>query len=98
MPAKVECSRLRANAGVIQLGIERIELAERALEPRRVADYADALPHRVVELLADRFDVASRKAEWPLVGSDVELRRRREASMLAHPFGHRVARDRAEHR
>src|SRR5260221_2672801 len=52
VPAQVERTRLRADTGPVELRVELVELAKRTRQTSGVADDADALPHRVVELLA----------------------------------------------
>ena len=100
VPAQVERARRIAHASARELGIERLELGKLLRETARVAQDADALPHRVVEALAQRLQIAGGHRKRPLASGD----RRVDGSPVRLPefflldeARHAVARDGAEH-
>src|SRR5581483_3568317 len=101
VPGEVEGALAVRHARCEQLGLDRVELDEPALQPGLVADHAHVVPHAIEQRLAQAVEVASLAREGVLRSLELcrqdILVRRPMARVAADPFRHGVAGDGAEH-
>src|SRR5712691_8135501 len=101
VPGEVEAAvRIAERAGT-QLGFNGVQIIQCRFESGSVAHDADLLPHDVVELLAQRLEIAPRAGfERPLALRDRAIDRgtvRFPHRLVPYPRGHAVARHGAEY-
>ena len=101
VPAQVEGAVIVGKAGVEELGLNRAERSDRALESRRIAHHADIVPHGIEQPFAQLVQAALPARERMERARHLHIQRvlvRRAPQRIGgDPARHRIACNAAEH-